>query len=315
MSQHSPIQWCDSTVNPVMGCDGCELWQRPELPNARRSCFAGVQHQFRGGNPGWAKRFEVVEQFPGRMAQAARWSDLTGHPRADKPWLHHLPRVIFISDMGDALSKAVPFEFLLHEIIRHVSSPAGSRHRWLWLTKQPKRMAKFSEWLRELGVEWPPNLWAGASLTMRGNADLRISWLLDVGDERTQHFLSIEPQVAHHGHELKSWDVRLKGKIAWIIQGGESGKDARPFALTWAAAMQTFAQDIGAKYFLKQLGRNAVLYPGPRAPALQLRDPHGGDWEEWPIPLRIREVPGVEYSHSRHYQLRDIEMIAARRAS
>ena len=20
------IQWCDSTVNPVMGCEGCELW-------------------------------------------------------------------------------------------------------------------------------------------------------------------------------------------------------------------------------------------------------------------------------------------------
>jgi hypothetical protein len=20
------IQWCHSTVNPVMGCDGCELW-------------------------------------------------------------------------------------------------------------------------------------------------------------------------------------------------------------------------------------------------------------------------------------------------
>ena len=24
------IQWCDSTVNPVMGCNGCELWPTPE---------------------------------------------------------------------------------------------------------------------------------------------------------------------------------------------------------------------------------------------------------------------------------------------
>ena len=24
------IQWCDSTVNPVMGCDGCELWPTPD---------------------------------------------------------------------------------------------------------------------------------------------------------------------------------------------------------------------------------------------------------------------------------------------
>ena len=23
------VQWADSTVNPVMGCDGCELWPTP----------------------------------------------------------------------------------------------------------------------------------------------------------------------------------------------------------------------------------------------------------------------------------------------
>ena len=26
MARHTKIQWCDSTVNPVMGCAGCELW-------------------------------------------------------------------------------------------------------------------------------------------------------------------------------------------------------------------------------------------------------------------------------------------------
>ena len=26
MSVKTKIQWCDSTVNPTMGCDGCELW-------------------------------------------------------------------------------------------------------------------------------------------------------------------------------------------------------------------------------------------------------------------------------------------------
>ena len=26
MSIKTKIQWCDSTVNPTMGCDGCELW-------------------------------------------------------------------------------------------------------------------------------------------------------------------------------------------------------------------------------------------------------------------------------------------------
>ena len=25
---NSDIQWCDDTCNPVMGCDGCELWPK-----------------------------------------------------------------------------------------------------------------------------------------------------------------------------------------------------------------------------------------------------------------------------------------------
>ena len=27
--KNTNIQWADSTVNPVMGCDGCELWPTP----------------------------------------------------------------------------------------------------------------------------------------------------------------------------------------------------------------------------------------------------------------------------------------------
>lgn len=27
--KQTEIQWCHSTINPVMGCDGCELWSPP----------------------------------------------------------------------------------------------------------------------------------------------------------------------------------------------------------------------------------------------------------------------------------------------
>ncbi len=63
---------------------------------------------------------EAIYLEPGRMAKAARWSDLTGQPRPEiksgqqtipaKPWLDGLPRLIFISDMSDALSKSVSFD-------------------------------------------------------------------------------------------------------------------------------------------------------------------------------------------------------------
>ena len=29
MSKTTNIQWCDSTVNPIMGCNGCELFPKP----------------------------------------------------------------------------------------------------------------------------------------------------------------------------------------------------------------------------------------------------------------------------------------------
>ena len=29
--KNTTIQWADSTVNPVMGCNGCELWPTPVI--------------------------------------------------------------------------------------------------------------------------------------------------------------------------------------------------------------------------------------------------------------------------------------------
>ena len=68
MSKNTTIQWCDSTVNPTMGCDGCELWDQK-----RKSCYAGILHmRFGGATKGYAPSFEEVTLFPGRMAEAAR---------------------------------------------------------------------------------------------------------------------------------------------------------------------------------------------------------------------------------------------------
>src|SRR4051812_22958094 len=111
MASQTGIQWCDSTVNPTMGCDGCELWTAKD-----HSCYAGTLHQrFGGVTPGYAPSFEQVTLYPGRMKKAAAWPDLTRTKRKDKPWMDNLPRTIFVSDMSDALSKIVTFEFLKQE--------------------------------------------------------------------------------------------------------------------------------------------------------------------------------------------------------
>jgi protein gp37 len=278
MGRNTAIQWCDDTVNPTMGCDGCELWS-PD----RKTCYAGVLHLVRGGhNKGFAPMFEQVTLFPGRMEAAAKWSDLTGKLRPDKPWLDGMPRLIFVSDMSDALSNAVPFEYLEQEIIATVVGEAGRRHRWLWLTKRPARMARFSRWLRERGIVWPDNLWAGTSITTQ-RTTRRIGPLLSVGDAGTTRFLSVEPQV--EPINLGPWLRRLD----WIIQGGESGGKARPFDVAWAVDLLRQCREAGVPYFLKQLGAS-VVEGGQRR---RLVNRHGGDWSEWTESIRVREMPAT----------------------
>ena len=57
------------------------------------------------------------------MAEAASAGNLTGLARPQKPWLNGLPRLIFVSDMGDALSEAISFQYLLAEVIDVVTVP------------------------------------------------------------------------------------------------------------------------------------------------------------------------------------------------
>lgn len=278
MSKSTKIQWCDSTCNPTMGCDGCELWTLN-----RKSCYAGIMHvRFGGVTKGYATTFEQVTEFPDRMAEAATWSDLAGRQRPVKPWLDGLPRLVFISDMSDALSAAVSFKYLQEEIVTAVMSAAGRRHQWLWLTKRPERMAQFSTWLLDQGIEWPKNLWPGTSITTQGTSG-RVNSLLKVGDPKTIRFVSVEPQVEPIDLEEYLPD------LDWVIQGGESGRQARPFEMEWAADLIEQCQHFGVPYFLKQLG-SVALRAGKR---VAYEDNHAGDWEEWPGAIRVRQMPAI----------------------
>jgi protein gp37 len=224
------------------------------------------------------------------MAEAANWPDLTGKDRKNKPWMNGLPRIIFVSDMSDSLSRSVKFDYLRDEIIANVASEKGKRHCWLWLTKRPERMSDFSSWLAGQGREWPDNLWAGTSVTTQATAS-RINSLLKVGTPRTIRFVSVEPQI--ESINLEAW----LPNIDLVIQGGESGQRARPFDTYWAEEMIDQCRSHGTSYFLKQLGST----PFNGNWQLSFKDGHGGDWSEWDEKLRIREFPisKPENNHAR----------------
>jgi len=256
-----------------MGCAGCELWN-----GQRQTCYAGVLHKrFGGVSTGYAPEFEQVTLFPGRMLRASKWSDLSGRERENKPWLNGMPRLIFVSDMSDALSESIEFEYLKQEVIENVTSDKGKRHRWLWLTKRPQRMAAFSKWLDE---DWPSNHWVATSVTTQKTTS-RIKHLLKVGDKNTTRFLSVEPQW--EVINVEEWLPQLN----WVIQGGESGPTAQAFHVEWADALISQCKKHKVPYFLKQLGSN-VCWKGTEA---HYGHSHGGNWDEWPKRIRLRQFP------------------------
>jgi hypothetical protein len=93
------------------------------LGSTAKSCYAGILHERKGGRHlGFAPSFQDVTRFEGRMEKAARLSNLHHRNRLHKPWLDGSPRLIFVSDMSDALSSAISFEHIEQEVIRNVTS-------------------------------------------------------------------------------------------------------------------------------------------------------------------------------------------------
>jgi protein gp37 len=136
MSITTDIQWCDSTLNLQMGCDGCELWN----PKAGvRKCYAGQLTERRSPTKGWPDKFGLPRIFPERIAQTPKWKDLTDTDRPDKPWLNGLPRLVFLNDMGDTFTKSLPIDWLEEFIPALENTP----HIYIVLTKRADRMRTF----------------------------------------------------------------------------------------------------------------------------------------------------------------------------
>lgn len=118
--------------------------------------------------------------------------------------------------------------------------------------------------------------------------------------------------------------VRRVNGIHWVIVGGESGPGARPCRVEWVRSVVRQCRRAGVSCFVKQLGSNVIdrndsfggwtdrqwpenledravieehihghreEYQGADV-RVRLADKKGGDVEDWPPDLRVREFPG-----------------------
>jgi len=320
VADSSSIEWTDATWNPVTGCTrvspGCAHCYIERTPPFR---IAG-------------RRFEMVDGVsttgvrlhPDRLEQPLHWRK----PRrvfvcslADL--FHDEVPDYFIRDVLGVIACAPEHTFqILTKRPERALELLGDRNAPVLCARQAAG--------RGLALDhhfdrWPlPNVWVGVSIE-----NARYTWRADALREipAAVRFISAEPLLGTlfpetfecprcEGQRYDRGSCALCGNrgrlddrggrdrmpldltsIDWVIVGGESGPGARPFHLEHAREiLRSRAARVWRSppaIFVKQLGARPVHdHPIGRYP-LALRDRKGGDMDEWPPDLRVREFPAV----------------------
>jgi protein gp37 len=294
------IQWTDETWNPITGCT--------KVSPGCAHCYIERTPAFRIAG----RKFDAKAHIPLRVHD----------DRLDHPLTWKKPRRVFVNSLSDLFHDDIPDEFISQVFAIMALTP---RHTYQVLTKRPARMVAYLQemsadpdaycfaWAREyersdlrvtpllMHHQWPlPNVWLGVSVENQHFADERIPLLLRT--PAAVRFLSCEPLLGPVGipniYLQRQDTVHTNGDrtpyIHWVIVGGESGPQSRPFDLAWARSIVAQCQYFKVPVFVKQLGANARIrdeWNGHFTTDITLRDHKGGDPAEWPADLRVREFP------------------------
>ncbi len=237
------ISWTDLTWNPVTGCSkvspGCQ------------NCYAEALYK--------RYHFDFTPKIhPEKLKQ------VKSIPAGSK---------VFVNSTSDLFHEEIPFDF-----IKLVVDAIRSRPDVIFqvLTKRPERAARYwNSTVFDNEQGFPANLWLGVSVEM-ALFKHRISTLLfDI--PASVKFVSFEPLLGDIG-EVRLYESRSPGYrrgVDWIIIGGESGPNHRPFNPDWARNLIRQAKEQNVAVWMKQLG-------GFRP---------GGNLEDFPEDMRYQEFP------------------------
>jgi protein gp37 len=207
--------------------------------------------------------------------------------------------MVFVNSMSDLFHDDIPDDF-----IRKVFNTMAIAHKHTFqvLTKRADRMQRFMSEMRRAactiaGDARPfSNVWLGVSVE-NNDALYRVDSLLKT--PAAVRFISYEPALELVDFNLThaSFGQPEGGErdiIEWLIVGGESGKNARPFNLSWARDAIEQCERAAIPCFVKQLGGNlsdADLRYCAMMSGRCMHDKAGADPDEWPPEMRVREFP------------------------
>ena len=248
------IQWTDETWNPVTGCS--------KVSAGCKNCYAEkmAERLQKMGQPNYKDGF-AVRTHPHMLGKPLNWKR---------------PRRIFVNSMSDLFHEDVSEEFI-GEVFDTMH--AANWHQYQVLTKRPERMLA---WVLEQyeGAPVGEHIWLGTSVE-----DARFLHRIETLNKIPAliRFVSFEPLIGPIEHR-KAFGP-LCG-INWIIIGGESGPGARPMEHHWVDFLIDAGANAGCAVFVKQMGSVWARENGAK-------HPKGGNPDEWPEALRVREFPRV----------------------
>lgn len=190
---------------------------------------------------------------------------------------------------------------------------------WLLLTKRPQNVRRMMPSKgsddRDAWHDGEPapslkrrdNVWIGTSVSDQQTYDHAAPELLKLRDLCSKLFISAEPLLGPINFRFYK---PIKPDL--VIFGGESGPNARVCYPEWIMDGAFQCHRAGVAAFAKQLGSNVetanvnildwqdrvivsreppTVAKGPYSAKLRFTDKKGGDWNEWPEELRVRDMP------------------------
>ena len=214
MSAKSPIEWTESTWNPITGCN--------KISAGCKNCYAEqLSYRLKAmGQKNYVNGFKLTLQ-PHMLELPLKWKK---------------PQTIFVNSMSDLFHKGVPTDYI--QQVFDVMNKAHW-HRFQVLTKRAERVAELSDVLN-----WSDNIWMGVSVENK-NFVHRVDYLRNT--KARIKFLSLEPLLS----SLKNLNLE---NIDWVIVGGESGFKARPIKEDWVIDIRNQCDTAKTAFFFKQWG-------------------------------------------------------------
>jgi protein gp37 len=289
--------WTDYTFNPWIGCT--------EAGPGCLNCYARTLDKFRHWTPeGWGKG------KPRRITSDAKWREpIKWNHDAD---LEGKRKRVLCASLADVFDAEAPegARDRLWDLIRRTPNLA-----WMLLTKRPENIKKY------LPADWGTgyaNVWLGVTCEDRKHGYTRLDVLRTVPARKL--FVCCDPLLEDVS------DIDLSG-IDWVMAGGESGRSARKFELSWVRRLRGACSAAGVKFFIKQLGSKPIDDGSPFR-ILQMpggkRDRDGKHIKNFPRDLRIRQTPDTNWPGPKHlpydvflqvvrwlnaYPTRDLELV------